>query len=199
VSKLGRVQDLVRRLELQLRAASSDAASVDLCSRLVHELVALTDRSIGMACSPDLAAHFHLPAATASPLSDPLPPRPAAGMEVPTEELASWIPGGEVVRQGALREDVLPHRRRAWTWSASSQRRLALLLEVSSAASSSSLRSPVWIRSMAPCVHGARVYFLGDKKTINPKIVFLGWERFFILPPKNRSNQLILPHQLSKI
>jgi hypothetical protein len=46
---------------------------------------------------------------------------------------------------------------------------------------------------------GPRVYFLGDKKTINPKIAFLGWGRFFILPPKNRSNQLILPHQLSEI
>jgi hypothetical protein len=42
----------------------------------------------------------------------------------------------------------------------------------------------------------ARVYFLGDKKTINPKIAFLGWERFFILSPKNRSNQLILPYHL---
>jgi hypothetical protein len=42
-----------------------------------------------------------------------------------------------------------------------------------------------------------RVYFLGDKKTINPKITFLGWERFFILSPKNRSNQLILPYHLS--
>jgi hypothetical protein len=39
--------------------------------------------------------------------------------------------------------------------------------------------------------------FLGDKKTINPKIAFLGWERFFILSPKNHSNQLILPHHLS--
>jgi hypothetical protein len=44
---------------------------------------------------------------------------------------------------------------------------------------------------------GARVYFLGDKKTINPKIAFLGCERFFILSPKNRSNQQILPHHLS--
>jgi hypothetical protein len=43
----------------------------------------------------------------------------------------------------------------------------------------------------------ARVYFLGDKKTINPKITFLGWVRFFILSPKNRSNQLILPYHLS--
>jgi hypothetical protein len=43
----------------------------------------------------------------------------------------------------------------------------------------------------------AQGLFLRDKKTINPKIVFLGWEQFFILLPKNRSNQLILPHHLS--
>jgi hypothetical protein len=42
-----------------------------------------------------------------------------------------------------------------------------------------------------------RVYFLGDQKMINPKIAFLGWERFFILSPKNSSNQLILPYHLS--
>ncbi|CAO2168927.1 unnamed protein product [Urochloa humidicola] len=80
VSELSRVQDLVRRLELQLRAPS-DAASVDLCRRLVHDIVALTDRSISMARSaPDLlvspAAAAHLfPALSGgapppSPLSD---------------------------------------------------------------------------------------------------------------------------------
>ena len=83
VSELVRVQDLVHRLELQLRAPA-DAASVDLCRQLIHQIVALTDRSIGMArCSPDLAAaaaHCLLPAAAQqqqqplsgapSPLSD---------------------------------------------------------------------------------------------------------------------------------
>lgn len=84
VAELGRVQDLVRRLELQLHAPS-DPASVDLCRRLVHEIVALTDRSIGMARSVDLAAHFSFspaqqqqqpPSGAPSPLSD-------AGSDVP--------------------------------------------------------------------------------------------------------------------
>ncbi|NP_001150829.2 Probable WRKY transcription factor 41 [Zea mays] len=68
VSDLGRVQDLVRQLELQLRAPG-DAASVDLCRRLVHQIVALTDSSIGMLrSSPDLASP--LPATgTGSPIS----------------------------------------------------------------------------------------------------------------------------------
>ncbi|OEL18702.1 putative WRKY transcription factor 41 [Dichanthelium oligosanthes] len=77
VSELGRVQDLVRQLELLLHAPS-DAASVELGRRLIHQIVALTDRSIGMARATDLAAHF-LPAAAQqqqtlsgapSPLSD---------------------------------------------------------------------------------------------------------------------------------
>lgn len=67
VSELGRVQDLVRQLELQLRAPA-DAASVDLCRRLVHQIVALTDRSIGMLhSSPDLAPSPL--SATGSPIS----------------------------------------------------------------------------------------------------------------------------------
>ncbi|RCV30899.1 hypothetical protein SETIT_6G132800v2 [Setaria italica] len=83
VSELCRVQDLVRRLELLLHAPS-DAASVDLCHRLVHEIVALTDRSIGMARSPDLAAHFLLPAAQQQqPLSGAPSPLSDAGSEQP--------------------------------------------------------------------------------------------------------------------
>ncbi|CAL4998415.1 unnamed protein product [Urochloa decumbens] len=76
VSELVRVQDLVRRLELQLRAPS-DPASVDLCRRLVHDIIALTDRSISTArSSPDLlfpaAAVSHQPphSSAPSPLSD---------------------------------------------------------------------------------------------------------------------------------
>ncbi|CAO2188007.1 unnamed protein product [Urochloa humidicola] len=75
VTELHRVQDLVRRLEQQLRAPS-DAASVDLCRRLVHDIVALTDRSISMArsapdlllASPSAAAH-PFPGGAPSPLS----------------------------------------------------------------------------------------------------------------------------------
>ncbi|KAF8697336.1 hypothetical protein HU200_035929 [Digitaria exilis] len=81
VAELGRVQDLVRRLEQELHAPSTDAASVDLCRRLVHEIVALTDRSIAMARSGDIAAtaaHFFSavqqqhppPSGAPSPLSD---------------------------------------------------------------------------------------------------------------------------------
>ncbi|CAO2210822.1 unnamed protein product [Urochloa humidicola] len=75
VSELCRVQDLVRRLDLQLRAPS-DAASVDLCRRLAHDILALTDRSISMARSsaPDLLPHHHPPPLSGggapSPLSD---------------------------------------------------------------------------------------------------------------------------------
>ncbi|OQU80381.1 probable WRKY transcription factor 41 [Sorghum bicolor] len=69
VSELGRVQDLVRQLEQQLRAPA-DAASVDLCRRLVHQIVALTDHSIGMlrASPADLAPSPPL-SATGSPIS----------------------------------------------------------------------------------------------------------------------------------
>jgi hypothetical protein len=94
VSELGRVQDLVRRLELQLHAPA-DAASVDLCRRLVHEIVALTDRSIGMARSPDLAAHFHLLAAAAhqQPLSGGAPsPMSDAGSDHPLRGTAGASP-----------------------------------------------------------------------------------------------------------
>jgi hypothetical protein len=81
VSELVRVQDLVHRLELQLRAPA-DAASVDLCRQLIHQIVALTDRSIGMArCSPDLAAattaHCLLPAAEQQLQQQPLSGAPS--------------------------------------------------------------------------------------------------------------------------
>ncbi|WVZ93153.1 hypothetical protein U9M48_039159 [Paspalum notatum var. saurae] len=68
VSELGRVQDLVRQLDQQLQAPSS-AASAELCRRLAHQIVALTDRSIGMvrAC-PDLLLHSP-PSGAGSPLS----------------------------------------------------------------------------------------------------------------------------------
>ncbi|CAL5006600.1 unnamed protein product [Urochloa decumbens] len=79
VSELCRVQDLVRRLELQLRAPS-DPASVDLCRRLVHDIIALTDRSISMARSGDLAAHL-LPAAHQPPLSGAPSPLSDAGSD----------------------------------------------------------------------------------------------------------------------
>lgn len=84
VSELGRVQGLVRQLEQQLHAPPG-AASADLCRRLVHEIVALTDRSIAMARTcPDLH-HSPPPSGAGSPLSsdaasDQAPPflRPAA-------------------------------------------------------------------------------------------------------------------------
>ncbi|KAJ1268142.1 hypothetical protein BS78_07G114200 [Paspalum vaginatum] len=69
VSELGRVQDLVRQLDQQLQAPSPSPASFELCRHLAHQIVALTDRSIGMvrAC-PDL--HSPPPSSGAgSPLS----------------------------------------------------------------------------------------------------------------------------------
>lgn len=95
VSELGRVQDLVRQLELQLRAPA-DAASVDLCRRLVHQVVALTDRSIGMLhSSPDLA---HSPPLSASPISSDAasdhhhnhPFRPASASPKKRKATARW-------------------------------------------------------------------------------------------------------------
>ncbi|CAD6244966.1 unnamed protein product [Miscanthus lutarioriparius] len=95
VSELGRVQDLVRQLELQLRAPA-DAASVDLCRRLVHQIVALTDRSIGMLhSSPDLGPSPLSATGTGSPISsdaasDHHPFRPATASPKKRKATARW-------------------------------------------------------------------------------------------------------------
>jgi hypothetical protein len=93
VSELGRVQDLVSQLELQLRAPA-DADSVDLCRCLVQQIVALTDRSIGMLhSSPDLAPSPLT--ATGSPISsdaasDHHPFRPAGASPKKRKATARW-------------------------------------------------------------------------------------------------------------
>ncbi|KAL5221434.1 hypothetical protein ABZP36_026147 [Zizania latifolia] len=81
VAELGRVLELVRQLEMHMHAASQSSSSVELCRGLVAQIIALTDRSIGMVMSSSAAAagaaveHFAdtppaLLSGTPSPLSD---------------------------------------------------------------------------------------------------------------------------------
>ncbi|KAL6901015.1 hypothetical protein ACP4OV_005691 [Aristida adscensionis] len=87
VAELGRVQELVRQLELQLHAPPGGAAT-DHCRRLAAQILALTDRSIAIAaarCSPP-------PSGAPSPLSDAASDQPfgaAAGGVSPKKRKAT--------------------------------------------------------------------------------------------------------------
>ncbi|XP_062191415.1 transcription factor WRKY19-like [Phragmites australis] len=82
VLELRRVQELVRQLELQLHGPST---SVDLCRRLAHQIVALTERSIGMVRCADAATATaaHFPATPTPPLSGAPSPLSDAGSDQP--------------------------------------------------------------------------------------------------------------------
>ncbi|KAL5230315.1 hypothetical protein ABZP36_029091 [Zizania latifolia] len=77
VADLGRVLELVRQLEMHMHApSSSSSSSVELGRNLLAQIIALTDRSIGMVRSAASGvAHFTdtppaLLSGTTSPLSD---------------------------------------------------------------------------------------------------------------------------------